>query len=228
MDTWGTSDPFAVITAFSRKEAHVLTQQSSVIVKNLNPKWNETLDLPVAAGTDQLLEGLKAVSPGFENFSRPAAFFSDDGSSSSTDFITKNVDLWVEHLDKAAKSIKKFEKPHEISAKLYVDDQPALQPIATTIENEVVPYPPPNQSAEVGNAYSLTTNISARGVTNGLQAPQNSLQERALSLNELYQKNDTASGLLPSPSNVNTKIEPDLPFWQRCCSISCKKAPERM
>jgi len=43
------SDPFAVLTVSTQDMRHCFRQQTSVVINNLNPEWNETLEVPVAA-----------------------------------------------------------------------------------------------------------------------------------------------------------------------------------
>ncbi|KAG2162241.1 hypothetical protein JADG_001980 [Aureobasidium aubasidani] len=52
-DKNGTSDPYLVITLGDAREA------TSVIDKTLNPKWNQTFDLPISGISSLLLEGPK-------------------------------------------------------------------------------------------------------------------------------------------------------------------------
>ncbi|TIA01070.1 hypothetical protein D6C82_04089 [Aureobasidium pullulans] len=51
-DKNGTSDPYLVITLGDAREA------TSVIDKTLNPKWNQTFDLPISGISSLLLEGV--------------------------------------------------------------------------------------------------------------------------------------------------------------------------
>jgi len=59
----GTSDPFCTVTAVSDVGDVRFRQQTSVIVKNLDPEWNEAFDIPVAARPGELEAALEAVSP---------------------------------------------------------------------------------------------------------------------------------------------------------------------
>jgi len=58
-----TSDPFCTVTAVSDVGDVRFRQQTSVIVKNLDPEWNEAFDIPVAARRGELEAALAAVSP---------------------------------------------------------------------------------------------------------------------------------------------------------------------
>jgi hypothetical protein len=58
-----TSDPFCTVTATSKLGDVRFRQQTSVKVKNLDPEWNETFDVPVPARAGELEAALEGASP---------------------------------------------------------------------------------------------------------------------------------------------------------------------
>lgn len=62
-----SSDPFVKVFAYSEDESYRCVQRSTVKVKNLDPTWDETFDLPVAKPEHASLEALVG-SPKAEDF----------------------------------------------------------------------------------------------------------------------------------------------------------------
>merc|ERR1719487_2596949 len=58
-----TSDPFVELIATSKDGRRVFRQQSSCKCKNVDPVYNETLEVPVATEGNRLEEVLGSVSP---------------------------------------------------------------------------------------------------------------------------------------------------------------------
>lgn len=62
-----SSDAFVKVFAYSEDESYRCVQRSTVKVKNLDPTWDETFDLPVAKPEHASLEALVG-SPKAEDF----------------------------------------------------------------------------------------------------------------------------------------------------------------
>eukprot|EP00425_Heterocapsa_triquetra_P036777 CAMPEP_0195079160 /NCGR_PEP_ID=MMETSP0448-20130528/21152_1 /TAXON_ID=66468 /ORGANISM="Heterocapsa triquestra, Strain CCMP 448" /LENGTH=699 /DNA_ID=CAMNT_0040111969 /DNA_START=85 /DNA_END=2181 /DNA_ORIENTATION=- len=61
----GTSDPYCSLVAVSSCGHLRFRQETSIVKRNLNPEWNETFELPLAArGVDRLEEALEAAAAG--------------------------------------------------------------------------------------------------------------------------------------------------------------------
>lgn len=137
-DSWGTSDPFALLTAVS-PDGRLFQQQTTVIVRDLCPEWNETFDLPVAhLNSEELRCGLDGVAPFLGDVLTSQAFTynSEDVGYSETivsvatskqfkknSLVKSSLEAWVSYLDTAAKNITHFSPPEAISRKLYTDRQ---------------------------------------------------------------------------------------------------------
>eukprot|EP00913_Durusdinium_trenchii_P018770 g17638.t1 len=63
----GSSDPFVKVFAFSTEESYRCVQRSTVKVKNLDPVWEETFDLPIGKPEHANLEAIVG-SPKAEDF----------------------------------------------------------------------------------------------------------------------------------------------------------------
>lgn len=116
-DTWGTSDPFCVVSATSEDGKQILTHQTNVIARDKNPRWNETFDFPVMANCDRLKQGLDAVAPFLGDVVSGPAFaqMEEEGKEARH----RCLDAWVTHLDTATKAAKVVPHPESISNKLY-------------------------------------------------------------------------------------------------------------
>mmetsp|Transcript_11591 Transcript_11591/g.23814 ORF Transcript_11591/g.23814 Transcript_11591/m.23814 type:complete len:808 (-) Transcript_11591:58-2481(-) len=64
MDDQSVSDPYCVVKALSADGQHCFEQVTRVIHNDLNPVWEETLDLPLAADADALKKALEAGKAG--------------------------------------------------------------------------------------------------------------------------------------------------------------------
>ena len=64
MDEKSVSDPYCVVRAQSVDGKHIFEQVTRVIHNDLNPFWEETLDLPLASSSDALVKALEAGKPG--------------------------------------------------------------------------------------------------------------------------------------------------------------------
>jgi len=116
-DTWGTSDPFCVVSATSEDGKQVLTHQTNVIARDLNPRWNETFDFPVMASCDRLKQGLDAVAPFLGDAVSSSAFaqMEEDGKEARN----RCLEAWVTQLDTSGKAAKHVPHPESISDTLY-------------------------------------------------------------------------------------------------------------
>jgi len=128
-----TSDPMCEITACSEAATGLLClrQVSSVKVRNLDPEWSETFDLPVAAEPDNLeaaLEGAAAglasasvshifppekmplwqkegLVPGLHGTKSPSRWSSWTETNSDTEALEKGLDNWRSRLDFASATV---------------------------------------------------------------------------------------------------------------------------
>jgi hypothetical protein len=118
-----TSDPFVQLIAMSKDGKHIFRQQTSCKCRELDPVFNETLEVPTAAKPQELEATLQTISPGLaKEISRffppevaavtevaaatkwtklpsPQSFLSDDQA----------VEGWVNHLDTSVENLEALE-----------------------------------------------------------------------------------------------------------------------
>lgn len=94
----GTSDPYASMCVVSEDGAMQMQQNTAVIARDLNPKWNETFEFPLAAAgrgvLDQLLDTATAGLGSQANLDKMLPAYSTDGSTGEAE---RALQLWVEH-----------------------------------------------------------------------------------------------------------------------------------
>merc|ERR1719311_725488 len=118
-----TSDPFVQLIAMSKDGKHIFRQQTSCKCRELDPVFNETLEVPTAAKPQELEATLQTISPELaKEISRffppevaavtevaaatkwtklpsPQSFLSDDQA----------VEGWVNHLDTSVENLEALE-----------------------------------------------------------------------------------------------------------------------
>jgi len=93
-----TSDPFAVVTAVSQDGRFRFWQQTCVVERQLNPIWDETFELTVAADPAALHYGFEAAAPGLGAPPLGPVLVHDDVEE---DEINAALDAWSSRLDAA-------------------------------------------------------------------------------------------------------------------------------
>uniref|UniRef100_A0A7S4SL66 C2 domain-containing protein n=1 Tax=Alexandrium monilatum TaxID=311494 RepID=A0A7S4SL66_9DINO len=104
-DRWqgkSTSDPFAVLTSTSQDGRFQFRQQTSVIERDLNPEWNETFEVPVAATPAALHRAFGDTAPGLGAAPLGTLLPPDDATDAAVDGA---VQAWVARLDEAAMNL---------------------------------------------------------------------------------------------------------------------------
>lgn len=95
------SDPFFVISALSRNRQEVIHEsrmQSTVIEGNVNPAWDETFCLPIAADSGYLATALDREIPGLNIcLSQASTFFPPE--SATDEVMNSAYREWVSHLN---------------------------------------------------------------------------------------------------------------------------------
>jgi len=94
-----TSDPYCLVIAKSKAPLREFRQVTSVKLRDLNPVWDETLDIPVAANASFLMDSLKAEGLDVELLSSSHSDFFEMNSSASQN--AQRLIKWANALDKA-------------------------------------------------------------------------------------------------------------------------------
>lgn len=93
----GTSDPYVTLSATSEDSSQRLVQNSAVVVRNLNPSWNECFEFPLALeGSSHLERLLCAAAPGME---LDRVIVATDATEADEN---RALGLWKEHLTAVA------------------------------------------------------------------------------------------------------------------------------
>lgn len=100
---WGlgrsTSDPFAVLTAVSQDGRFRFRQQTCVAERQLDPVWEETFELPVAADPSALHTALNSAVVGLGAAPLGAVLIHEDAGEEQVD---QAFGAWAQRLDTAA------------------------------------------------------------------------------------------------------------------------------
>lgn len=126
----GTSDPYVEIIATSKDGKIVFRQQTQCFCRNLDPVYDEVLEIPVAAKSGLTEAALSSVSPelikDIAGKMPPEEKAAHNRVSAPEVFLTdaKAIDWWADRLDSAASNVETCEAYFSGSEAAQADDVP--------------------------------------------------------------------------------------------------------